>query len=313
MTHAGADDTLVAYSSMEDGELADYVSQIERDNPDLHIKVIRVSTAALHERILQEGDAGQWDIIFGWSLTKLLDPMIQTLLATFDSAQLDRLPREARDEGGKWFSPSAFVPAFCVNEARLKEKGLPVPRNWNELAESYYGGEIVLPDPAYSGAGFLHVTALNQKSGSAYVDSVFRRVANSRPRVVRSAFEPCSAVLNGEAAIGVTVSTAVCGLMNQGVDVRMVIPSDAAAFEPESFAIRAGSRHLSQAQRALDWTMSSAACETYGRYGKVVLKDIDIRSPEGGDPRFPAMTAINAAKANQDRDAMCSAWSRFFN
>ena len=313
MTHAGADNTLVAYSSMEDGELADYVSQIERDNPDLRINVVRISTSALHERILQEGDAGQWDIIFGWSLTKLLDPKIQALLTTFDSAQLDRLPKEARGDGGKWFSPSAFVPAFCVNETRLKEKGLPVPQSWNELAEPHYGGEIVLPDPTYSGAGFLHVTALNQRSGSSYTDSVFRRVSDSRPRVVRSAFEPCSAVLNGEAAIGVTVSTAVCGLMNQGVDVRMVIPSDAAAFEPEGFAIRAGSKRLSQAQRALDWTMSSAACETYRRYGKVVLKDINTRRPEDGDPRFPSMTSINAVKATQYRDAMCAAWSRFFN
>lgn len=309
MTDVHQKQTVVAYSAMEEYELAEYAQGIEAANPDLRIRIERMSTAALLDRLLSEGPNGSWDIILGWALTTMLAPELRGWFAPLGSERVRRLPATARDPESRWFCPSAFVPAFCVNEARLARRGLPMPSRWEDLADARYGGELVVPDPTYSGAGFLHLTALLQMTGEARTWEILRGVAANRPLIERSAFAPCLAVAGDEASIGVTVSIAAERMARMGLPVKMVIPADAAGSEPEGFALRAGSVRKEPASRALEWMLSPEACAIYRKYHKIVLVgEADAQPREQGLQVHP----INAAQAAASRAFACESWRRVF-
>ncbi|PTL84518.1 extracellular solute-binding protein [Vitiosangium sp. GDMCC 1.1324] len=297
--------TVVAYSAMEEYELAEYAQGIEAAHPDLRIRIERMSTAVLLDRLLTEGPNGQWDIILGWALTTMLAPELRGWFAPLPSAWMSGLPEWARDPDARWFCPSAFVPAFCVNEERLARRGLPTPTCWEDLADPRYLGELVLPDPAYSGAGFLHLTSMIQMTGAPKTWEVMSRIAANRPRIERSAFAPCLAVAANEASVGVTVTIAAQRMTRMGLPFKMVIPADAAGSEPEGFAMREGSSCKPAAARALEWMMTPEACAIYRKYHKVVLLNLADSLPmEQGMPLRP----INAVQAAASRARVCEMW-----
>lgn len=298
---------LFAYSAMEEYELKDYVAGIEAAHPDMRIQVERMSTAALHMHLLTQGVNSHWDLILGWALTALLDPPILTLLAPLESTKLRQ--DITHDTSNLWCSPSAFVPAFCINHTRLSALGLPMPRSWRDLTNPCYAHEIVIPNPAMSGAGFLHLSALLQLSGEKSAWQTLAKVAANMPSIVSSAFAPCLAVTRNTAAIGVTVSTAVKRLINNGVDVSMIVPTDASRFEPEVFAINAFSKKKEAASRAIEWMTTASACALYQSYGKLVLVNSDTSGMHA--PTLPC-NPIDPLRAIASRNAACTRWQSLF-
>jgi len=299
---------VLAYSAMEDAELAEYAALIHAACPDIALVVERMSSTALRERLLEEGSHGRWDVVFGWSLTHLADPDILPLLAPASALSVERLPATAYARDLRWLAPSGFVPAFCVDHRRLREWGLPIPRSWHDLADPRFRGQIVLPDPRRSGAGFLHLAALLQCAGPEYAWSVLGEVAAGSPEIVNSANAPCLAVIEGRAAIGVSVSTSTAALIAKGHDLTLVIPEDAPAYEPEGFAMRQGCARPDLAQRALRWTLSEDAASTYRRYNKLPLTH---PLEDSGGPG-PLLRPIDVGAAIAARDLACRQWARCF-
>jgi len=299
---------VVAYSAMEDTELTEYAALIRADCPDIALAVERMSSTALRERLLEEGCNARWDVVFGWSLTHLADPEIVPLLAPATGLVLDRLPASAYARDLRWFAPSGFIPAFCVDHRRLREQGLPIPRGWRDLADARLRGQIVLPDPRRSGAGFLHLAALLQCAGPAYAWAVLGEVAAGSPGIVNSANAPCLAVVEGRAAIGVSVSTSTAALIAQGRDLSLVIPEDAPAYEPEGFAVRQGCARPDLAQRALQWTLTEDAASAYRRYNKLPL----IHPLDGSDRAGVNLRPIDVDAAIAARDLACRQWALCF-
>ncbi|WP_137939725.1 extracellular solute-binding protein [Chitinivorax sp. B] len=301
---------IIAYSAMEEYELEEYAVGIEATFPTLHLKIERMSTSALLDRLLSEGPNGRWDVLFGWALTTMMDPRLQSLFSRLTLPGLNALPAHARDPAGRWFCPSAFVPAFCLNDQRLAERGLPAPTSWADLAKPCYRNELVIPDPRFSGAGFLHLTALLQANGPELAWSMLRRVAENRPCIERSAFAPCLAIANGEASIGVTVTIAAERMRRLGLPVHMVVPHDAAGTEPEGFALHEGSKHQAAGRQILGWMLTPDAHTIYRKYRKVGL--MPHSTPVSGE--LPAgMFGINVGQAINDRAATCAQWVRLFN
>ena len=300
-------EAVVAYSAMEEYELAEYAHGIEAAHPELRIQVERMSTTALLDKLLTEGPNGKWDVILGWALTTMLAPGLRDWFASLPSEWMQRLPEWAHDPDARWFCPSAFVPAFCVHEQRLALRGIPIPATWEELADPRYFGELVLPDPTYSGAGFLHLVALMERAGEPKTWELMGRIAANRPLIERSAFAPCLAVAANEASVGVTVTIAAERMARMELPVKMVIPADASGFEPEGFAMRAKSPRSQAASKALKWMLTPEACAIYRKYRKVVLLNLAGTLPvEQGI----ALRPINAVQAAASRGRMCEMWRR---
>ena len=107
-----------------------------------------------------------------------------------------------RDPDNRWFAVTGYMAAFCVNNEVLAAKDLPMPASWEDLLNPVYRGEVVMPNPASSGTGYLQIASLLQMKGEdagwQYLDGLDENIA----QYIKSGSRPCNVASEGEYAIG---------------------------------------------------------------------------------------------------------------
>ena len=298
-------DELIAISSMEHAELAEFIAGMEA-HAGMPVRLSRWSTSELIERVI-DGTAGDWDLLLGTAATALLDPALTSRLRVLDALDVSSLPPDAVDAGRRWFSPSGFVPVFCYDPRVLAANGLEPPLCWEALCAPAWSTRIALPDPGRSGAGYLHLSALLEHYG----EQAWARladIARLQPAISGSSTAPIEAVLDGRAWVGVTVSTAATRAALQHPSLRWCVPADAQRYEFEAFGCREGSQHAVKASLALGWMLSDDAAAISRRYGEVVVggSSSDTLAATGPEP----LDAIAASHAKVER---CARWQALFD
>ncbi|WP_338910304.1 ABC transporter substrate-binding protein [Mycetohabitans rhizoxinica] len=297
-------DELLAVSSMEHAELAEFVDGMSA-HVGVPIRLLRWSTAELAER-LRGGNVPAWDLLLGTAATALLDLAIVRQLEPLERIDFSGLPPGAVDAECRSFSPSGFVPVFCYDATTLADHRLTAPTSWAALAAPIWRNRIALPDPARSGAGYLHLSALLEcRPESAW--RTLAVVANLHPLIGGSSTAPIDDVLAGRAWIAATVSTAATRAARAHPSLRWLIPLDARRYEHEVFGCRAGSPRVGLAQRALSWMLSSDAVAIARRYGKVVLD----HAPEQNET-MQGLAALNIADAGRSKRDRTVQWHALF-
>lgn len=261
---------ITVYTSYEEPEIADYLAAAKKDMPDLKVNVLRLSTGDLGARILSEGNHPRYDVIWGWALTNMMDPRVLALLQPYKPKGLDRVPAQFKDPNGKWFAPTGYMAALCVNTDRLKQKGLPMPTGWTDLLNPVYKGEVVMPNPASSGTGYLQVVSILQGMGGEKGWDFLKKLNANVAQYSKSGSRPCSMASTGEYAIGASSAIVAMQAVRQGYPIKMVIPKEGAGYELEADALVAGSTHQADAKRFLDWTLSNSAAQRYHKYKEIV-------------------------------------------
>ncbi|GFM65469.1 hypothetical protein PSCICJ_15870 [Pseudomonas cichorii] len=298
-------DELIAISSMEHAELAEFMAGIS-EQVGVPVRLSRWSTSELIERVIN-GTAGDWDLLLGTAATALLDPALASQLRVLDGLDDSTLPPEAIAVDRRWFSPSGFVPAFCYDPQVLAANGLKTPLSWEALCAPAWSQRIALPDPGRSGAGYLHLSALLEHYGDGAWE-MLADVAQLRPSISGSSTAPIEAVLEGRALVGVTVSTAATRAAAQHLSLRWCVPADARRYEFEVFGCRAGSSRATEAIKALNWMLSPHAAAISRSYGKVVVGGVSSDTLAAVE-----LKALDAIEASHTKVARCARWHSLFD
>ena len=102
----------------------------------------------------------------------------------------------------KWFAATGYMAAFCVNNERAKAKGLPVPKDWEDLLDPKFKGEIVMPNPVSSGTGYLQIVGILQQMGDEKGWKFLKDLDANVAQYIKSGSRPCKAARAGEFAVG---------------------------------------------------------------------------------------------------------------
>ena len=263
-------DSITVYTSYEEDELTAFLERMKGDLPDLTVNVLRLSTGDLMARMIAESANPQHDVIWGWAVTAMIDPRISDMLEPYAPANLDRVPERFRDADGKWFAVTGYMGAFCVNNEVMSSKNLPMPTSWADLLDPVYEGEIVMPNPASSGTGYLQIASLLQMMGEEEGWEFLRALDNNMAQYIKSGSRPCNVASQGEYAIGASFALRAIKNIDEGYPITMVIPSEGAGNELEANALMATSQNKEAAKRFLDWTLSDTAVNEYYQWKEIV-------------------------------------------
>ncbi len=308
---------ITVYSALEEDEIADYLAVAQKSLPDVKINVLRLSTGDLGARIIAEAGNPKADVIWGFALTNMSDPKIQGLLEPYKAKGMDKLPAQYRAADAKWFAATGYMGAFCVNTEVLKAKNLPMPTSWKDLTNPVYKGEVVMPNPASSGTGYLQIAAILQGNGDAGWDFLKKLDANMA-QYTTSGSKPCKMARAGEYAIGASLSFAAMKSIEMGYPVKMVIPSDWAGYELEASGLVKASQHKADAKKFLDWTLSDEAAQVYAKYKAIItipgIKPSDMAIKAG----LPAdlskvLYPMDFAKSATERNDILKTWQQKIN
>ncbi|MBF9233741.1 ABC transporter substrate-binding protein [Microvirga alba] len=310
--HAG---TVTAYTALEEDEIAEYTAAAKKALPDVDLKVLRLSTGDLGARILAEASNPQHDVIWGWAVTNTMDPRILNLLEPYKAKGAEKLaaPYHAADD--KWFAATGYMAAFCVNNERAKAKGLPMPKDWEDLLDPKFKGEVVMPNPVSSGTGYLQIVGILQQMGEEKGWKFLKDLDANVAQYIKSGSRPCKAARAGEFAVGTSLAFAGVQSVVEGFPVTMVIPAKGAGYELEASALMKSSKNKADAQKFLDWTLSPETASIYGKYKEIVTtagykpSDASIKAGLPADVT-KALLPIDFAKSAKERDAILERWQK---
>lgn len=309
---------VTVYSALEEDEIADYLAVAKAALPDVQINVLRLSTGDLGARLAAEAGNPQADVIWGFALTNMLDPVIAAQLDSYSVKGSDGLPAANKSAAGTWVAPTGYLGAFCVNTELLKAKKLPMPTSWADLAKPVYKGEVVMPNPASSGTGYLQVAAILQGMGADKGWQFFKALDANIAQYTTSGSKPCKMARSGEFAIGASLSFVAMKSVEEGFPVKMVIPSDWAGYELEANGLIKGSKHAADAKRFLDWTLSADAAKLYGKYKELAPLPGVARPAAADAAGLPTdlskvLYPMDFAKSAAERGEILKTWKAAIN
>lgn len=261
---------ITVYTALEEEEIADYIAAAQATMPDLKINVLRLSTGKLGARLLAEAGNPQADVIWGWAVTAMMDPDILAMLEPYEVKGGEVLDAKFRDADNLWFAPIGYMGAFCVNTARLEEKGLPMPKSWKDLENPAFKGEVLMPDPNSSGTGYLHVISILQTMGDEAGWAQLAAVDANMAQYTSSGSKPCKSARTGEYTVGVSLAFTALKSIEEGYPLAMVFPEEGTGYELEASGLMASSDNKDDAKRFLDWTMSDEAIALYGSFKALI-------------------------------------------
>lgn len=307
-------DEITVYTSLEEDDFAYFLEAMKKDLPDLQVNVLRLSTGDLAARILAEAENPQHDVIWGYAVTHLLDPRILEMTEPYKPANFDRVPERLRDPDGRWFAVTGYLAAFCVNNEVLEKQGLPMPTSWADLTKPEFKGQVVMPNPASAGTGYLMISSILQMKGEEEGWKFLKELDNNIAQYIKSGSKPCNAASQGEYAVGASFALRAVKNILEGYPITMVIPAEGAGHELEANALMKSSKNKEAAKRFLDWTLSDNAVKAYydryefvtvGGSGGMPAKYVEAGMPEDIQS---VLYPMDYAWSAQNRERIVQKW-----
>ncbi|OGK89856.1 MAG: putative 2-aminoethylphosphonate ABC transporter substrate-binding protein [Candidatus Rokubacteria bacterium GWF2_70_14] len=265
---ASAKDVVVVYTAIENEQITEYMKAINKSLPNIELKILRFSTGDISARFMAEKDNMQADVIWGVAATNQLIFKNAGLLEPYAPKGLERIQPLFRDKANPpaWVGIDIFMSAFCFNTEVAKKHNLPAPTSWADLAKPVYKGQVVMPNPASSGTGYLSVASVLQRLGEAegwkYLDAIHPNMAE----YTKSGSKPCKDAAAGERAIGVSFEYVALEMKKKGAPVVMVLPKEGSGYEMEANALTRKGAKNPAAKQFLDWAITDEAMALYAKY-----------------------------------------------
>lgn len=227
-------------------------------HPDIAVEVVqRKTTAALadiHARKRPDADLFWASAPDAFELLKragLLAPLRPR--ATGAPETIAGYPVNDRDGHYLGFAISGY--GLVYSPSYLAARGLPVPRNWSDLAAPVYAGHIGLTSPARSGTTHLMVEALLQSLGWDSGWALWSAIGGNLATITARSFGVTAGVARNRFGIGISIDFLTETGSAEGESTRFVLPEET-LFAPASIARLATSPNPKEAELFVDFVLS---------------------------------------------------------
>jgi iron(III) transport system substrate-binding protein len=255
---------ITAYTSLEEDDVRVYLQGFAKAQPGVKVNVLRLSTGDLGARMLAEKANPRHDVIWGWAVTNMVDPRILEMTEAYKPAGIDKVDPAFKDKDGRWFATTGYFAGFCVNQEILKKNNLPMPASWQDLLNPAYKGQIVMPNAASSGTGYLQIVSILQMKGEEKGWQFLKELDKNIAQYIKSGSRPCKMASSGEYAIGLSFAFSAVKQIMEGFPIKLVVPSEGAGYETEVSALMKTSKNKPDSKLFLDWLLTLDAAKLYG-------------------------------------------------
>jgi len=311
---------LTVYTALETDQLKAYQEAFNKVQPDIEIKWVRDSTGVVTAKLLAEKANPQADVIWGVAASSLALFDRNNMLEPYAPLNLDAIMPQYRDKKNPpaWWGMDVFGAVVCFNTVEAQKKNIPIPTTWKDLTKPEYKGQVVMPNPASSGTGYLDVMAWLQLWGDEggkgggwkYIDALHENVA----QYTHSGSKPCNMAAAGEYVVGISFEYRGYTNKAKGAPIELVFPKEGLGWDLEGFAIHKGTKKLDAAKKLADWASSKDAMLLYG-------KNFAVTAQPGVAPKLQYIPAdyesrlikLNFDQAAAAREHTLAEWSKRYD
>lgn len=315
-TAAASATELTVYTAVESDDLRKYAERFNQAHPDIRIRWVRDSTGVITARLLAEKENPRADVIWGLAATSLLILDDQDMLHAYAPKGVEKLDPKfiSRENPPAWVGMDAWVAAICYNTIEGQRHGIPMPTSWEDLTKPEYRGQVIMPNPASSGTGYLDVASWMQLFGEEKAWDYMDRLHANISRYTHSGSAPCNLAASGEAVVGVSFAFRAARLKTQGAPVEVVFPSEGLGWDMEAATIVKGTRNLEAAKTLMNWAVSREANEMYNEgYAVVAMPGVAKPLPNYPTDIVDRMIDNDFGWTAVNRDRILQEWQRRYD
>lgn len=194
-------------------------------------------------------------------------------------ASVGGIPVYADSEG--WYGVALSSFGILFNRPLLKDKGLPEPHSWRDLADPRAKGWVACVDPRGSGSAHVIYEIILQKYGWEKGWEILTRMAANSNHFTKGASAVLPLVSSGEAAYSLAIDQYAWSLIESlgGNRVGFMLPQGETVVSPDPVGLLKGAPHALEAKRFMEFLYSEA--------GQSML------SLKAGYPGGPARLSLN--------------------
>jgi ABC-type Fe3+ transport system substrate-binding protein len=240
-----------------------YVDAFEAMYPEINVEIKAMSTPLCYAHLVETKDNPDTDVWWGGGLDWIAKASDAGLLAQYTlqpeteaniTSELFGLPLKDPD---KYFYGSALSGfGIMYNTEYLSDHALPVPMNWEDLADHVYSGHISMARPSRSGSTHMIVEIILQGFGwDAGWELLMQIGANCGEFTEKSGYVP-DHVQVGEYGIGLVID--FYGFLSnaEGYPTEFFYPINQTVINPDSIAKVANGPNPSNADLFIDFVLS---------------------------------------------------------
>jgi len=270
----------------------DLMAQNFKIDTGIDTAIVRKSTGEVLAQIRAEAGNPKVDVWWGGTGDPHLIAAAEglTVASGVDTSGLQGWARNMADmTQGKAIGVHVGLLGMLYNTEVLKEKNLPAPACWRDLAKPEYKGEITVSNPQSSGTAYTQLATLVQLFGE---DEAFKLLAEIGANVnqnTKSGSAPGKMAARGETTIAVGFMHDMVNLKKQGFPVEIVSPCEGTGYEVGAVSVINGTPNMDAARKWVEY-VTSAAAQSKGL--EVGVFNIPSAVGAATDPDAPDMAAV---------------------
>ena len=213
-----------------------------------------------------------------------------------------------------WTGMDAWLATICYNTVEAGKVNAPKPVTWMDLTKPNYKNQVVMPNPASSGTGYLAIFGWMQVMGEAAAWQFMDKLHENVAVYTHSGSAPCVQAARGERMIGIGFDMRGASEKTKGAPIDIILPPEGAGWDMEATAIVKGTKNLEAAKKLVDWTVTKQANDLYNKYYAIVA------APGAGNipPNYPAdaepkMAKVDLAKMGAERERILAEWTKRYD
>lgn len=270
---------------------AQKIANLFQAETGIKVELFRSGGSAVLRRFLQEIDARR---VMADVMT-ISDPagasalIKRDLLVPFRPRHFDKVPDAVKDPRGYHVAQRLNLVGIVVRT----DKGLALPKNWLDLTDPRYKGQLVMPDPSFTAIQLMVVGTLSQKYGWDF----YRKLRANDIMIVQSHQQVSDTLTRGERLIAAEGADSYgWEARKAGHKVQTLFPADGAFAIPSPTLVIKGSPHPNAARAFAEFMIGDTVQKLFPGEGLYAGRG-DVEPPPGNPP----LSAIKLMTVDYDR------------
>ena len=253
------DKRLLIYTSHKEELWKPIVKEFE-ERTGIWVEVVSGGTNLLLEEIAEKKGEVDADLFFGGGVESL--NAFSDYFIPYEAKGIEEVDPQFRSATDVWTPFSALPVVLIYNEKLLSPEELS---SWKDVLAPKYKGKIAMANPAYSASAFTGLLSF-EKAVQEETDSTEDSDGDKEilPRIAKQldgkeytdSGEVPEAVADGSKLVGITLEETALKYMAKGENIGIVYPKEGTTVVPDAGAILKGAKHLENAQKFLDFSIS---------------------------------------------------------
>ena len=309
------DKRLLIYTSHKEELWKPIVKEFE-ERTGIWVEVVSGGTNLLLEEIAEKKGEVDADLFFGGGVESL--NAFSEYFIPYEAKGIEEVDPQFRSASDVWTPFSALPVVLIYNEKLLSPEELS---SWEDVLNPKFKGKIAMANPAHSASAFTGLLsfaeAVQEDTDSTediagdkeILPRIAKQLDGKEYKEYADSGEVPEAVADGSELVGITLEETALKYMAKGKNIGIIYPKEGTTVVPDAGAILKGAKHLENAQKFLDFSISKDCQDILQKrfHRRAVLTSM---AGEGEPPLLEIKRlSYDVSKISAERNRVLTDWS----